>query len=295
MSVVPCVFGKNSGSVPWSERGVGEEEMDVYDLRVDGCWVVYQTGETKMEWCIRILERAFGSGDANRGGFAKCPKSFTIASWLCGIRHGMLDGLSSNVSSGHNAKMYTAALGPSYMPPAICNPHATYYTYRCFCLLSTYERTFIWKIQCSRVPWWWSRSLWHSLVSRVRQQAAGDFRWGELPNLLTDLSVHILNKIHFSSTPLLIHLLVQQPLALDTLPSWIILLLIRRTVCHTVHVLTILITCFHPLQPLIIAAGTLYYHFTYLNNHLSTNSVYIWQLLLWSNFIIMYQLSISGY
>lgn len=40
--------------------------------------------------------------------------------------YGMLDGLSSNVSSGHNAKMYTAALGPSYMLYAIRMPH----TYR---------------------------------------------------------------------------------------------------------------------------------------------------------------------
>lgn len=35
----------------------------------------------------------------------------------------MLDGLSSNVSSGHNTKMYTTALGPSYMLYAIRMPY----------------------------------------------------------------------------------------------------------------------------------------------------------------------------
>lgn len=32
------------------------------------------------------IRRVFGT-DVSRGGFAKCPKSFTIARWLCGIRH----------------------------------------------------------------------------------------------------------------------------------------------------------------------------------------------------------------
>lgn len=46
----------------------------------------------------------------------------------------LLDGLSSNVDGGHNVKMYTAALGPSYIPIyAICNPHATYLKVRKEC------------------------------------------------------------------------------------------------------------------------------------------------------------------
>lgn len=50
-------------------------------------------------------------------GFAKSVlkvlQSFRFA--MCGI-YGILDGLSSNVSSGHNTKMYTTALGA----PPIC-------------------------------------------------------------------------------------------------------------------------------------------------------------------------------
>lgn len=72
------------------------------------------------------IRRVFGSDvDRRGGGFAKCSKSFTIALAGCAV-YGMLDGLSSNVSSGHNTKMYTAALGPSYMLYAIRMPH----TYR---------------------------------------------------------------------------------------------------------------------------------------------------------------------
>lgn len=83
------------------------------------------TRARKTTTSIRILEECSVPTSTDGGGFAKCPKSFTIALAGCAV-YGMLDGLSSNVSSGHNTKMYTAALGPSYMLYAIRMPH----TYR---------------------------------------------------------------------------------------------------------------------------------------------------------------------
>lgn len=113
---------------------------DVYDLRgrdepcvlvvvaVDARYhsLVTSNGREKDNNIHPDIRRVFGSDvDRRGGGFAKCPKSFTIALAGCAV-YGMLDGLSSNVSSGHNTKMYTAALGPSYMLYAIRMPH----TYR---------------------------------------------------------------------------------------------------------------------------------------------------------------------
>lgn len=73
---------------------------------------------------IRILEECSEPTSAEGGSQSVLKVLQSLAG--CAV-YGMLDGLSSNVSSGHNTKMYTTAPGPLLY--AICNPHATY-TYR---------------------------------------------------------------------------------------------------------------------------------------------------------------------
>lgn len=70
---------------------------------------------------IRILEECSDPTSAEGGSQSVLKVLQSLAG--CAV-YGMLDGLSSNVSSGHNTKMYTTALGPLLY--AICNPHATY-------------------------------------------------------------------------------------------------------------------------------------------------------------------------
>jgi hypothetical protein len=81
------------------------------------------SGATKTALSIRILEESSVPTSAEGGSQSVLKVLQSLAG--CAV-YGMLDGLSSNVSSGHNAKMYTAALGPSYMLYAIRMPH----TYR---------------------------------------------------------------------------------------------------------------------------------------------------------------------
>lgn len=78
-------------------------------------------GASKMEKAIRILEECSDPTSAEGGSQSVLKVLQSLAG--CAV-YGMLDGLSSNVSSGHNTKMYTTALGPLLY--AICNPHATY-------------------------------------------------------------------------------------------------------------------------------------------------------------------------
>lgn len=105
--------------VGWRGGGVPKGMFTIYER--DSPHRQALMGASKMEKAIRILEECSDPTSAERGSQSVLKVLQSLAG--CAV-YGMLDGLSSNVSSGHNTKMYTTALGPLLY--AICNPHATY-------------------------------------------------------------------------------------------------------------------------------------------------------------------------